>query len=201
MATRKGVDSDIVRLTSIRLGMSTGAAIMTFFGFVWFGWGLGSLDSMPWEGWIALYVCGLSLLFLSVRAIRGARKQLVSLSGSVPRMENGKQFGLVSAAEFVGCGIAVAICYAQHRIDLLAPAIGIVVGLHFIPLARVFNFAGYYAIGASIVAVSVCAMILFSGDAVAAATGTAIGAILWLTAVYALVAPRFLTQRSVSYPA
>jgi hypothetical protein len=49
--------------------------------------------------------------------------------------------------ETVLCSIAVGSVECVHRLDLIWPALGIAVSLHFLPLGRLFRVKRYYFIG------------------------------------------------------
>jgi hypothetical protein len=67
----------------------------------------------------------------------------------------------------------------------VTPAIAIVVGLHFIPLARGIPFAGYYWTAAGVTAIGIIALFLPAPFHIAvAAFGSAL--VLWLTVAVAV---------------
>jgi hypothetical protein len=175
-------------------GLAMAALIMTVFGFVWLGWGF-SVDraftdfstnrSAPAIRWITFYVSFLALLGTSIQVLRKGRKAFPARGGSF-RAGFRKRFRLISLAEGVGCGIVVFLALAFHRLDLLAAAIGVVVGLHFLPLGQLFRFPAYYAAGVAIVASNLLSLILLHHDAITLAAGIATGSVLWITALYAL---------------
>jgi hypothetical protein len=170
-------------------GTGMAAIIMTFFGFIWFGWGLGVGGLRNPVGWIVLYVAAILLIIAGVRALRRGKRLMAALGADRSQYwkQRGSRFRIISLLEIIGCGLAVFLATHFHRPELVAPGIALVVGLHFLPLAGLFNFAGYYAVGVAIVACAVASALLLHGNAIVAATGIGTGTVLWLTALAALV--------------
>jgi hypothetical protein len=64
-------------------------------------------------------------------------------------------FGITFAAEAAGCALVATICSSTHHWKLIVPLILVVVGLHFLPLARLFEVPRYYLLGALFCAVPI----------------------------------------------
>ena len=187
---------DAASAAGASVGVGRGAIITTFFGFAWFGWGLGYAQVFSPLPWIALYACAIALFVFSIRAERrgGAllTKRAPGGSDFWPRVA--KRFYLVLLLEFVLCGVAVALVYAYHREDLLAAGISFAVGLHFLPLGSVFRFSAYYVTGSAMVVCAVVSAMLFRAETITLAVGLASGTVLWLTSIYALVRADFFAR-------
>jgi hypothetical protein len=93
------------------------------------------------------------------------------------------QFRYISIAQLVLVGLGVFLCARFNRIDLVWPVIGLVVSLHFLPLARTFHLRAYNATGLLGAAASLLALVPLdlSPDLV---VGIGMGACLWGTALY-----------------
>lgn len=70
--------------------------------------------------------------------------------------------------------------------DLLAAGVSLVVGLHFLPLARLFRFPVYYASGIAIILCDLLSWALLRFQGITFKVGVATGTVLWVTAIYAL---------------
>ncbi len=57
-------------------------------------------------------------------------------------------FVIIFAVEGLAIGIASYLCNVTDRFDRFFPIMAIIVGLHFLPLARLFRVTFYYAVGA-----------------------------------------------------
>jgi hypothetical protein len=90
-----------------------------------------------------LLVGGISLLISSRRVSNQD-------AGPTSQRENrtGMWFGIVFAAEGILIGVASVICNMINRFDLFFPIMAIIVGLHFLPLAALFQVRSYYLVGA-----------------------------------------------------
>jgi hypothetical protein len=100
-------------------------------------------------------------------------------SGERPRRSFNKGFLLLSIAEGAAVGAVIFAAQKLGRLDLLPAWVGIVIGLHFFALARVFRLRRYHVVGAAITAWCVLAWIFFRGDALTVGVGLGVGVILW----------------------
>lgn len=171
------------------LGLGMAALIMTIFGFTWLGWGFSAEKTFTVMRWIGFYLATIALLAASVHALR--RGKALMKAHSAQREEfwasTSKQFRLVAILEGVGCGIVVLLTIVFHRLDLLAAGISVAVGIHFLPLAKLFRFPAYYATGIIIILCDVLGLALLSSDAITVFVGISTGTVLWVTAIYALI--------------
>jgi hypothetical protein len=201
--------SDFLRSAGTAFGLSIAAIIMDTFGFAWLCWGYAmspliadssSAGALPWAGWIVLYIVFLTPLSLAIVAMRRARRQVnmhMRTAGTDSRYFResfGRQFRLISILEVVGIGIVIFLAVYFHRPDLLAAGISVVVGLHFLPLARLFRLPAYYVTGMAIFLCGLLSMIFLHGNDIAFAAGIGTGLVLWITAAYVLRRSRRLLR-------
>lgn len=92
---------------------------------------------------VVTVLCAAAAVLFVVQAVRllVARRRM---SADVPhsdraRKPNGALFGVVFAAEGVLIGVAVGVLGANRLNRFLVPAIAMIVGLHFFPMARIFG--------------------------------------------------------------
>jgi hypothetical protein len=203
-------NSDLLRSAGTAFGLSIAAIVMGTFGFAWLCWGyamspliaVSSAGALPWAGWIVLYIVFLTLLSLALVALRRSRRQVkaaVTNSGYF-RDHFGKQFRLISILEVVGIGIVVFLAVYFHRTDLLAAGISVVVGVHFLPLARLFRLPAYHATGIAVVLCGLLSMMFLHGNDIAFAAGIGTGLALWITAGYVLRRSRRLLRDLATQP-
>lgn len=76
------------------------------------------------------------------------------------------------------------VCFYFQRLDLVLPLIGLIVTLHFLPLARLFQVHLYYATGIVGSVVSLIAVWGFQGTERLMFLGLGIGLDFWLSAIY-----------------
>jgi hypothetical protein len=211
MSDQRGINTrgiaDPTQPAGSAFGLGMAALIMTIFGFVWLGWGFSVSSAftqfssgavLPATRWLSFYAVFICLLGLSIRALRKGKKRMKAqfVSPDDFRSRFGKQFKIISLVEGIGCGIAVLLALAFHRSDLVATGISLVVGLHFLPMARLFRFSPYYVSGMTIILSDLLSVLLLHGRSITFAVGVATGIVLWLMAVYALLCSRQFLRRS-----
>ena len=165
-------------------GTAFGVFMMTMFGGVWLAWGLLNLRAdSPWLiaalalAAIALLIPCFGMFQIGHRA--GKQAPLTSEQKQVQR-KMGRTFGIIFAAEGVGILVAVNVLNNLRLESYVLSAIAAIVGLHFLPLARLYRFSLYYVVGAVIVLDSLISLALASPMR-EIAVGLSMGAILWLT--------------------
>jgi hypothetical protein len=158
---------------------SWGAMIMSFFGAMFVAL------TLYWQ-W---HVTGLALAipFIAFAAIALAAVYVIRLPGAgiVPSERAERAIMWSSIAEGIGLFLASEIVINLHRPELLLPAMALVVGLHFLPIAYAAAFRPFYLLGTALV------LAAFAGFVVRAPAGGAIAGIaaasaLWIAAIIAV---------------
>lgn len=102
--------------------------------------------------WVAiLFVVAISgtLLVAGVAMIRrGRRLSLATGMGDTAPRSMRRKFMLVLVGEIVALNVAAYLLIGHHMVQYLAPAVAIVVGLHFLPLAKIFRSPHFFATAA-----------------------------------------------------
>lgn len=171
-------------------GSAFGVLMMTLFGAAWLAWGLQTkLEASPWLG-AALVLPAIVLLvscFGMFQSGRQAAKRAAPLTADQKREQGrmGRMFGIIFGAEGLLIFLAVYALVNLHLEPYIITAVAAIVGLHFLPLAKLFRFPLYYWIGGVMVADALISLTLPS--AIREITvGLSMGAILWLTCVLVL---------------
>ncbi|RAS86425.1 DUF7010 family protein [Priestia endophytica] len=130
---------------------ASGVFFMAFFGTLWAYTGVMGL-----QGWwgvplllataviigIALFIGGISL----IRASRELKNQV-----SKADLKRGKSkrfwFNIIFVAEVLAIVITIAVCNTTRHSELIPLIIAIIVGVHFLPLAHLFQVRLYYFTG------------------------------------------------------
>jgi hypothetical protein len=173
-------------------GMTTGAAIMFVFGIVWLLVGLSGGRFSPALVRVGLAVVGFGLAIgIAAHAVRAGR---VARNASPATTEQaaigrqiGRRFGRINAMQWGAIVPAIVVLNLVHRTELIAPAIAIIVGLHFFPLARLFQRPSYYATGILGCAIGVAGFLISDPAVRLSAVGLSFGLLLWLTVLDVLV--------------
>lgn len=179
-------------------GCVAGAAILTLFGSAWCIVALALWPAHPAWSIPAGSVATLVLLALCVMRLR-ALPNIPSVHDPVAAAKGkraGKLFGIIFGVES-GLIWLCATLLARLGLSIWIPiAVAVIVGLHFVPLARVFEVPLYYWTGAvSVLGVLGCSLIRDAGTRLLCA-GLTMAAVLWLTAVWLLLDAR-LAARSL----
>ena len=186
------------------IGFISGGLFLTFFGAFWAVPALSQFHS-AWDsimfGITALVILGLLAACLRLWHVAQRTVELPDLPGDTEDPNLFKRFGIVVALETIFIIVASITLGRANHSEYIAPVVGIIVGLHFIPLAVLFRLPIYYMTATVFVLLSVIAII-------ASLAGVTLGApenwsivvrvvnalILWFTAGYVL-ASRFRSLR------
>ena len=135
---------------------------------------------------LAAFVLGLSLLFAGCAYCIANGHRSLQKRHSDPGQSRRSGFLIVTILEAAGVIGVVVAAQKTGRLDALPDWIGVVVGLHFFGLAKVFGVSIYYVTGVSIALWCVLAWILFHGNPLIVSAGLGVGAILWATSSFNL---------------
>ena len=154
-----------------------GAIIMGFFGAVFAG--------LTMHRQLQVTDAALAGPFVVFAAIGLAAVHVIRLPGTglVPSAKAERTIMWSSIAEGVGLFLAANIVANLHRPDLLLPAMAMIVGLHFLPIASAASFRPFYLLGAVLIIAAVAGFILSAPTGgtiagLAAALGLSVAAVL-----------------------
>ncbi len=174
------------------VGAGRGALMVAMFGAGWLGWGLSA--ARAFTGFVGP-VFGLIEIFLlacSIRAIRKGRKlrkRYPPIPASTRRALQ-KSFWLAVLAELIALFLVATLANVLHRPDLAPDWIAIVVGLHFLPLGKLFRSPQLGAIGILITLWCLLCWFLFRSDALVISVTVGTGILLWAASISALFRAR-----------
>jgi hypothetical protein len=154
--------------------MRGGIWVLTIFAAIW---GAGGIVVGHSPVWLAVVPIAISLAMLL-----WASRQPVGTGNPVEGDRVGRAVGIATAIEGVAIFLAANVLFNLNMPTLLLPAIAIIVGLHFIPLARWIPVPLYYRTGAGLIAVGLAAALLPPDDR-AIATGVAAALVLWASCI------------------
>jgi hypothetical protein len=179
-------------LAGAAFGRGMAAIITTTFGSMWLGWGLGVLGGLPAVIWVGYFGMAAALMAFAVTTLRRGRKLMSAPTASRSDFwqTRRKPFGIVTVLEVVGCIIVVVLANVFRRPDWIAVGISLVVGLHFLPLGKIFGAASYYWVGSLIVVWDMLAITAMRSWNLTASAAIATGVILWTSTIYVLIRSR-----------
>jgi hypothetical protein len=178
-------------------GLVGGAVILTLFGSFWCIIVLASWTTRP--GWSipAGSVVTITLLALCVMRLMASRNipSIDDPAAAAKGKRAGMLFGIIFGLE----GGLIALCstlLARYGLGIWIPiAAAVIVGVHFIPLAFVFEVPLYYWTGVlSVLGMLACSLVHDAATRVLCA-GLVMAAVLWLTVVLLLLQTRSMLPR------
>jgi hypothetical protein len=163
-------------LTALYLGV---------FAAAWFSWG----DATAPDALSGLLRVG-AWLALAV-AVTGLVSAILRRSATpTPRDRAAdRRYLLIVIIEFAVAGIGASVLNASDHAAYTPAFVGVVVGLHFLPLVKILHDPLLTVLGVAVTVVAVVAAVVQAATDTAAATvaGTGIGALLLAFAVYRLI--------------
>jgi hypothetical protein len=143
------------------LGLAGGSLWLIMVGVAYAAWSLLTVRSAP-ATWLlaALCIFATGMYRFGIVTIRGAR-QLPFHDFAQPSEARRiwLQFALIVAVEAAAIIAVVNACVKTHHGRFIVPLILVIVGLHFLPLARLFKVPRYYVTGGLFCAISIVTMV------------------------------------------
>jgi len=128
-------------------------------------------------------VLAVGLISWAILRVRATRK----LPASSAELEHWRAFRkfywLDVVLEWGLIGVAVPILVRFGRFDLLPQALGVIVGLHYLPLGRILRAQQYYWTGCILVAAALGSLLIHRGYIRDVFAWAALGLTLWVTSL------------------
>jgi len=151
----------IVPATVIR-SIAAGLFMMAFFTGIWAGIAYGGLYAGPFRfGPVIFLVLIIVFVMQGIKFFRVAHHhpEIRTDAEAAEKKRVGKWFGIIFGAEGLAIFLAINIVNYLGHPDLTIPVIALVVGLHFYPLARIFNRKIDYYLATWSTIIAVCAIL------------------------------------------
>ena len=166
-------------------GVTIGALILTLFGGFWASAGLMNLSKVP--AWIYIILSlPVIVLILSAASRLINIKKLPEVADDGMSAREGKKigiaFGIVFAVEFILIAAAAVILNKLNRPLLIPIAVALIVGLHFLPLARLFQVPVYSVTGLLCIACALASLFVSNEALRLLLLGLSIAIVLWVSA-------------------
>lgn len=186
MQTQFATQPSIQECAARAFGIAIGNLFLGCFGMVWIVLGLTAAERINPLVLTLLSVFLVAIVISSVYIMRRTHGSLDrSQANRIERKKINRQFALVNLLQW---SLIFAAVFGLPRLGLtrwIVPAIVLIVGMHFFPLAKLFKARMHYVVGAIAVAWAILYPLLFSagkGDSIGA---IGMGAILWVSAAFA----------------
>ena len=169
-------------------GAGRGALVEAMFGAGWLGWGLGEAKAFngftaPMFGFLTLLLLACSIYVL--RRGRLLRKKYPAVGASTRTTL--KWYLLVVLMEILGVLLVMSLANRLHRADLGTDWCAMVVGLHFLPLAKIFRAPHLVVLGILMTLWCALCWVLFRSNALVISVSLGTGILLWGSCVFALI--------------
>ena len=191
----------------VRFGLSGGASVLAIAGFFWFGVSFGVITTKwGWWAWgfsttLQFGVSG-SILWAAVRL----RRRSGFTPGDLGRGDKQQQevtqrvfraFGWIVLVQTALIGSAIWWCVRAGTKDMIWSSIGLIVSVHFAPLARLFHVRAYYTTALAGTTISLLAFTGLTDIHRLAWFGGAMAAVMWLSAWYIIRNADQIADRAV----
>jgi hypothetical protein len=172
-----------------RVDLAITAVVLSVAAMAWFGWG----QAEPPSGWSPVLTAG-SIVSIAVALLSGVtswRRRSGEASMQDPAVR--RAYWWIVGTEIAACLLGVAVLGVAGETRFLPAWILLVVGVHCLPLGRVFRIAELYPAGVVVSVMAVAAAITGAATSVAPSTVAGAGG-----GLVCLIAALFCLRRSRS---
>jgi hypothetical protein len=173
-----------------------GGLICALFGSAWMYWAV-IFSGHPTPIWF--FAVSLPAITLTIWAILRilAFRHLISSAADLQHWRSFRKFLWIdSLIEWVLVGVGSFLLSRIRRYDLIPQLFGLIIGLHFLPIAKVFRLPNYYWVGAIMIAGELSSLLIPRGEMRNIVGCACIGLILWINGLIILTRISTFTNRS-----
>jgi len=169
-------------------GRGIAAVITASFGYGWLCWGFSAIPHLPVATWAALSFAANALILWAIAGLLRGRKMMKAQGTSRAGFWRKRRtpFVIVTLLEIAGCILVAVLATSFHHPGWIAAGISLVVGLHFLPLGRIFARL-YYWVGGLIVLCAALSLTSAGSWNRTASACIATGSVLCATAICILI--------------
>jgi hypothetical protein len=175
-----------------------GGLICALFGSAWMYWAV-IFSGHPTPIWFS--AVSLPAITLTIWAILRvlAFRHLISSEADLQHWRSFRKFLWIdSAIEWVLVGTGTFLLSRIGRYDLIPQLFGLVIGLHFLPIAKVFQLPRYYWVGAIMILGELSSLLMPRGDMRNIVGCACIGLTLWINGLIILARISTFANRRAS---
>lgn len=165
---------------------AVGAMFFSFFGAAWL---LIACHLAHRRGLIAVALVFTGALMLALGAVgswRKRRRAMRALRQTPESRRIKRRFRAINAMQWISISVAVYLLRRAGLEAWIVPVMMLIVGVHFLPLARVFRYAPHYLTGAVLIGTAVLYPVASPGGPGSPLGSLIAGLTLWLAALWAL---------------
>jgi hypothetical protein len=162
------------------------ALIGVIAGAVWMFWSTAFVGTAVIIWGPMVTVLTILVLIWSISRIRYIRHRTVSSDDSQSSNLFGRVYWVIVVLEFLLAGGIVFFLLTTRRSELIPVAVAFIVGLHFLPLAKLFRMPTLYITGTTMVIIAVASLSISDANIRNLSICLGIGIILWLRTFMAI---------------
>ena len=175
-------------------GRATGSLFFTGFGTLWLTLGL-YLRQIVSFGYLTGIATGLAILLLAIFWLVRQARRFPKVAEDPAR---NRAFRRINSIQWAAV-IVVSFGFARLHIDsYVLSAITAIVGIHLLPLAKLFHYPMHYVTGAALVLWASASVLLVPAENLQGTTALGTGILLWLSAATTLTLAALATRRASS---
>lgn len=135
---------------------------------------------------LAIAAVAIALLATAYRVYKANSLALKAIAPTPESLRKSRLFNLVNAGQW-GVIVVVALILSQvGYARWILPAVILIVGLHFLPLARLFAYGPHYVTGVALILLAGVYPFVTAEGPESAVGALGAGIILWLSAIWAI---------------
>lgn len=157
-----------------------------FFGAAWLI--LGSIRSGHGKALVIapIILTALALFAFAYRRYKQNNSAISAQTGSPSEKRRFRLFNIINLAQWILILIAINVLVNLHLSAWIIPAILLIVGTHFLPLARLFSYPPHYITAAALILTAALYPFLAPPGPRSSMGCFLAGIVLWLSALYGL---------------
>lgn len=163
-------------------GRAIGSFFFAVFGAIWLLLAFFALEHLNFATVFGIASITLGLI-IAARALMCQAKYWPQVQEN-PRVK--KLYLTVNVIQYFAIAAVVIAANTLHLVPYLMCGITLVVGLHMLPLARLFKYTPHYVTGAALVAWAITSAVSLPLERMQGYSALGTGMILWVSAVYTL---------------
>jgi len=184
MSQTTGTISSVRNISALELKVSARSSLIRSF------FGSGCLYSaVVFSGhttplWFSLLtVSSVGLIAWAILRVRATRKLPTSAADLDHWRAVRKYYWLDVVLEWGLCGVAALVLTVHGRFDLVPETLGVIIGLHYLALGKIFRMRQFYWTGGIMVVAALASLLVHRGHIRTVAGFAAVGLTLWVTCV------------------
>jgi hypothetical protein len=172
--------------SSAKASRAIGAMFFAVFGGIWLGLWAHSEYPESVGALLAIATLTAALLAAAYRVYKANSRARAALAQTPESLRTSRVFNLVNAGQWGAIVIVALALFRMGYARWTLPAVVLIIGLHFLPLARLFAYRPLYLTGIALITLA-CIYPFVAPEGPESAVGAlGAGLILWLSAVWAI---------------